>query len=345
MDRRHRIPVVIVALAAIVTSAFAQAPKPAVPAPGAADVRRIQESEARKSDERTLAYLARFRAALVARFGPDPKLTMLTVSEVEGTALVVTGAEPPEFVIWQEGKWFDTQGRELKPWATPEVAAANAFPLSLLRESAIRAAMQEWRRSPAQATDFLGDLGVGYDPRGQRVVVRHTASSMTEMQMKLFTYDPQTGQRITIVGPVRKTQDPRPDIEQALIALRDAAPGRRLGSVHIARSEVVFVFTDRTTLRFDVAYELAPGDRDEFAAVCAEGFAEADVDWSRIAELPREAVARANLDAEDIPFASFDVDRGRSCGPVVVEVAFDNYRAPKPRVRFDARGAFLGKAR
>ncbi len=337
------LPVLTIAVVLAATShAGAQAPK--VPASAPADVRRIQESEARKSDERTLAYLARFRAVLVERFGPDPKLTMLAVSEVEGSALVLTGSGPPEYVIWQEGKWLDTRNRQLKPWATAEIAAANAFALSQLREAAVRKAMQDWRRTPAQAADFLGNLSVGYDPRGKRVLVRHEAGSMTTVQFRQFTYDPQTGQRMEIVAPVKKTDDLRPDLEQGLIALRDVAPQKRLGSVRIARREIVFVLADRSTFRFDTAFELASAERDEYAAVCPEGFAEADVAWKRVPELPRDAVARTDLDAEDIPHASFVIDRGRNCGPLVIEVVFENYQAPKPRVRFDARGTYVGKS-
>lgn len=341
MARPPRLALYLAALALVYAGgAAAQAAK----APSPAEIRSIQASEAKKADERTLAYLAGFRAALIARFGADPKLTMLVVSETEGTALVVTGAGTPEFVIWQQGKWLGTDGRQLKPWATAQVAAANPFPLSQVRDAALRSAMQEWRRAPEHAIDFLGDISVGYDPRAKIVLVRHMSASMTTGKLGQFTYDPQTGRRIEVVAPVRKTDDLRPDVDQALIALRDAAPQKRLGTVRIARNEIVFVLADRATYRFDAAYELAPGERDDYAAVCADGFAETDVAWSRVPDLPRDAIARTDLDAEDIPHASFVVDRGRNCGPVTIEVVFDNYKAPKPRVRFDARGAYTGKS-
>jgi hypothetical protein len=65
---------------------------------------------------------------------------------------------------------------------------------------------------------------------------------------------------------------------------------------------------------------------------------------ARLPELPRDAVARTRLDAEDAAHATFTIDRGRNCGPVTIEVAFGNYQAPEPRVRFDARGGYLGKS-
>ena len=331
-----------VAVAFVLTGGGALAQPAKAPSP--AEIRRIQETEARRADERTLAYLTTFKAALVARFGADPKLLMLVVSEVEGTALVVTGAGAPEFVIWQQGKWLGTDGRQLKPWAPAAVATANAFPLSKVRDSALRGAMQAWRRAPEHATDFLGDISVGYDPRARMVVARHMTGSMSTGGLGQFVYDPESGRRIEIVGPVRKTDDLRNDVEQGLIALRDAAPARRLGAVRIARGEIVFVLDDRATFRFDTAYELNAGERDEYAAVCPGGFAETDVAWTRVPELPRDAIARTDLDAEDIPHASFVIDRGRACGPIIVEVVFDNYKAPKPRVRFDARGAYVGKS-
>ena len=97
----------------------------------AQDVRAIQIREAQKADERTLAYLARFRAALIEKFGGDPLLSMLVVTENEGKALVhAQPAGPAQFVIFQEGKWHPTDGRELKPWAPAADPAAARFPLS-----------------------------------------------------------------------------------------------------------------------------------------------------------------------------------------------------------------------
>ena len=82
----------------------------------------IQVSEARRTDERFLAYISRFKAALVAREGGDPLLLMFECSENEGQALVVRGpGAPPDHLIWQEGKWITTEGRQLRPWAVRDV--------------------------------------------------------------------------------------------------------------------------------------------------------------------------------------------------------------------------------
>ncbi len=35
------------------------------------------------------------------------------------------------------------------------------------------------------------------------------------------------------------------------------------------------------------------------------------------------------------------IDRPRDCGGLVIEVFYDNYRAPQPWVRFDPRGRLL----
>ena len=83
---------------------------------------------------------------------------MLTVSEVEGTALVQRSAAAlPESVILRGDRWMSTDARQLKPWAPPAVAAANAFPLSIVRGEAIRSWLDLWRKMPGQVTDFVGE--------------------------------------------------------------------------------------------------------------------------------------------------------------------------------------------
>jgi hypothetical protein len=315
------------------------------------ETRRIQESEARKADERTLAYLARFKAALAERFGADPRVSMLVVSEVEGEALVHASAGDPDFVIWQEGRWISTDGRQLKPWATPQVAAANAFPVSRIREAALREAMREYRRDPAKSTDFLGEFTVGYEPAVAQVVVKQTSASLTTGKLAVFAFDPSTGKRIDLVlaaakaAPIIKSDDLRNDIDPALAALRQAVPQTRLASIEIAKTGIRFMLVDRLAYRFDRAFALNLESADDGTAFCADGFMESDITWSRIADLPKNAVASTDLDEEDIPHARYVIDRGlRSCGPIVVEIVFDNYQIPKPRVRFDARGRYVGKS-
>lgn len=46
-----------------------------------------------------------------------PLLSMLAFSENEGEALVHAGPDAPaEHVIFKDGKWIGTDGRQLKPW-------------------------------------------------------------------------------------------------------------------------------------------------------------------------------------------------------------------------------------
>ena len=159
-----------------------------------ADVVAIQAREARNADNRTLAALERFRAALVARYGADPRLTMLTISEVEGAALVQRSTIAlPEFVILRGDRWMSTEARQLKPWASPADAAANAFPLSAVRGDAIRAWLDLWRKMPGQTTDFVGEYGVGYEPALSRLVVRATVASMTTGKFTQHAFDAGTG--------------------------------------------------------------------------------------------------------------------------------------------------------
>ena len=168
-----------------------------------ADVVAIQAREARNADQRTIAALERFRAALVARFGADPALTMLDVSENEGEALVLrAGTGAPEHVIWQGERWIGTENRQLRAWAAERVAAANAFPLSSVRAAAMRAWLASWRKVPAQATDFVAGYQVGFDPAAGRVVVRTRVGSLSTGRLSQQTFDPATG--APLAPPVAK---------------------------------------------------------------------------------------------------------------------------------------------
>ena len=62
-------------------------------------------------------------------------------------------------------------------------------------------------------------------------------------------------------------------------------------------------------------------------------------------EFARLAVVNGRLDEEDEVHARFTVDRSRDCGPVEIEVVFDNYNLPQPWVKFDANGRYKGKSR
>ena len=165
----------------------------------AADVAAIQAREARNADARTLAALERYRAALVGRFGGDPKLTMLEWGETEGAALVVVPGGATSFVIRQGDEWKSTENRKLVPWAEPATASARAFPLSSVRPAAIRAWLDAWRAVPGQATDFVTRYSIGYDPALGRVAFRALVGSMATGKLTLVAFDPADGRTI---GPV-----------------------------------------------------------------------------------------------------------------------------------------------
>src|SRR4029453_5868686 len=114
------------------------------------------------ADRRTLAALEHFRRALVARYGGDPMLLMLAISETEGGALVARPAPAaPELALLQGDHWIPTGGRELRPWSGK--AEARAFALSSLRTAPIQAWLDRWRAQPGHATDFVADYTVGHD--------------------------------------------------------------------------------------------------------------------------------------------------------------------------------------
>ena len=154
-----------------------------------ADVAAIQAREARNADARTLAALERFRQALVKRYGGDPSLTMLEFGETEGEALVVRPGGPSEHVIWQGERWISTEGRQLKPWASPAIAATHAFALSSVKAEPIRAWLDAWRKAPGQATDFVTGYAIGYDPARSRIAVRATVGSMTTGRLSQQSFD------------------------------------------------------------------------------------------------------------------------------------------------------------
>lgn len=171
-------------------SAFAQAN----------DVAATQAREARNADARTLAALERTRQALVARFGADPKLTMLEWGETESAALVVVPGGATSFVIRQGDEWKSTENRKLEPWAEPATAAAKAFPLSSVRPAAIRAWLDAWRATPGHANDFVTRYSIGYDPALGRVAFRALVGSMATGKLALVAFDPVDGRTI---GPVK----------------------------------------------------------------------------------------------------------------------------------------------
>lgn len=317
-----------------------------------ADVAAIQAREARNADTRTLAALERFRAALVARFGADPMLTMLAWSETEGSALVLKPGGATEFVIRQGDEWKSTANRKLDPWAPPAVAAANAFKLSSVKAAPIRAWLDAWRRAPGQSTDFVTGYAVGYDPAAGTLVVRTRVGSMTTGKLEERRFDAASGGAIAVAAAPRpvpeslraapkRSDDLRRDIGPALAALRKEAPTTRLGAVRMSRKEIAFTMADRSTWTFGGTHRLEAGRPYDGSFLCEQGWLEGEVDWTKLPELPRNGVLAAGLDDEDAAHARFTIDRPRDCGPIAIEVTYDNYKIPQPWARFDARGRFL----
>jgi hypothetical protein len=336
--------------------AAALVPLAAMPARAqTADVAAIQAREARNADERTLAALERFRRALVERYGGDARLAMLEFGESEAAALVLASpGAAPAFVIWRGDRFVGTGHRKFVPWASPEVAAANAFAVSSVRAASFRTWQDAWRRSPGQATDFMMKYEVGYDPAAGRVVVRATVGSLTTGRMTEQRFDPASGAPIAIAAAApapapkaapRRSDDLRADVALALAALRREVPATRLGSVRVARREIAFTLADRSTWRFDAAHALVPGPRYDGAFLCEQGWDEGEVDWTKLGALPRNGVLAAGLDDGDERHARFVIDRPRDCGSLVIEVFYDNYRPPQPWARFDPQGRFLRSSR
>ena len=331
------------AILALAIAAFAAAQTP--------DVAAIQAREARNADTRTLAALERFRQALAVRYPGDPRLTMLEFGESEATALVLTSpASPPEFVIWRGDRWIGTENRKLEPWARPDVAAANAFPLSSLRAPPFRAWQDAWRRHPGQATDFFMKYAIGYDPAAGRVVVRATVGSMTTGRIAEQRFDPSSGAPVALAAAApppapkaapRRSDDLRRDVGIAITALRREVPATRMGAVRVTAREITFTLADRSTWRFDATHTLTPGPLYDGSFLCEQGWTESDVDWGTLEVLPRNGVLAAGLGDDAEQHARFVIDRPRDCSGLAIEVFYDNYRAPQPWVRFDPRGRLL----
>jgi hypothetical protein len=178
----------------------------ALPSAQAQDVRAIQAREARHADERTLAYLERFRSALIARAGADPLLSTLVVDEQEGQALVHASRDAPaEHVIYQQGAWISTDGRQLRPWASAADPAVARFPLSAVKTAFVRDRMNAHRTEPKRATDFLGPLRVGYVGRPvDLLLLEMQVASMTTLGFTAVRFDLATGALVDVAAALRK---------------------------------------------------------------------------------------------------------------------------------------------
>jgi hypothetical protein len=193
----------------------------------AQDIRAIQAREAQKADERTLAYLARFKAALIAKSGTDPQLTMLEWSENEAQALVVDAGGHVAHVIWQEGKWIGTDGRQLKPWAPAAPAASQRFALSAVREEMVRDKLRAHRAQPKHGTDFLGPVRVGYFAKPfDRQIVEIQVLSLTGGGMSAIQFDLATGASLDVDGAISAAKAEKAAKAKAQAAPPKAAPAK-----------------------------------------------------------------------------------------------------------------------
>ena len=333
----------------------------------AQDTRAIQFREAQRTDERTFAYFAKFRAALVARFGADPLLSMLVFSESEGEALVhqAPGA-PAEHVIFQGGQWIGTDGRQLKAWAPDADPAVARFRLSAVKEPMLREKFRAHRAQPAKATDHLGGVKIGYfGAPFNRLMAEVTVGSMTTFGLSVIAFDLGSGQALDVDAAIADARTQRAAAQEKEAAAERAAAQRnlrdeivavlaqfrrevgpaRLMAVWIAPKRVTFIQADRAVVDYDrrgtFTRRKDPYDR---IWLCAEGFDDAEIDWTGFPTLIEKAMLARNLDEEDRAHAEISVERPRECAPTEIEVRFANYKTPRPSVTFDAKGRLM-KAR
>ena len=336
------------------------------PAP-AQDARAIQVSEARKADDRTLAYFYTFRAALVAKFGGDPLLSKLVWSEVEGEALVHASAgTPAEFVIYQTGQWIPTAGRQLKPWAPDADPSVSQFRLSAVTDKFVRERFRAHRTKASQATDNLGPVTVGYfGAPFNRLILEYQVASMSTAGLTMASFDLATGAPLDVTGAMAAAHAQREEARRtefeaekaarqrnlvkevpATLALfrKDIGPAR-LVAVWIKRDKFTFVQGDKVIVDYDQRgrFSRRPGAFDS-VWLCTGGFDDREVDWNNFAALIEAAMRARNLDEEDRDYAEIAIERPRDCVPTTIEIKFGNYKSPQPRVTFDAAGRLV-KAR
>src|SRR5687767_3068698 len=334
------------------------------PAANAQDVRAIQAREAQKTDERTLAYLARFRSALTERFGADPLLSALVFSENEGTALVhADSAAPAQFVIFQEGKWIGTDGRELKPWAPNADPAIARFRLSRVTDAFIRERFRAHRAVAARASDHLSPIRVGYFGKPfDRMIMEVQVLSLSRFGMSTAAYDLATGASLDVDAAIADARSQREAAAKKDAAEAKAAAQRnlvreaptilaqyrkemgttRLMAVWIERQRVTFIQTDNAVVDYDRRGRFSRrASAYDSGWLCVEGFDDREVDWAGFAMLIEKAMLARNLDEEDREHARIDVERQRGCAPTTIEVKFTNYKTPWPFAVFDASGRLV----
>lgn len=333
---------------------------------GAQDTRAIQIREAQRTDERTFAYLAQFKAALVARFGADPLLSMLKFDEQEGQALVhATPAGPAEHVIFQTGKWISTDGRQFKPWAPDADPSIARFRLSAVREASLRDKFKAHRAKAANAADHMGAVTIGYfgNPFNRTIVeIGVVSMASSAFRMSVIAFDFTTGQQLDVDAAIAQAKaqneaaqakfaaarkeaekrDLRKEMPDVVAAYRrDVGTGRLMG-LWVARGKVTFIQSDGLMTDYDRLGAFKKREsRYDSIWMCRDGFDEREIDWAGFPTLVEKAMLAGSLDEEDRDHAEFSIERPRECGPVTIEVKFANYKSPQPASAFDAKGRLL----
>ena len=334
-------------------------------AAAAQDTRTIQIREAARTDDRTFAYFAQFKAALIARFGADPLLSMLKFDEQEGQALVhATPTGPAEHVIFQTGKWISTDGRQFRAWAPDAEPAVARFRLSAVREAMLRDRFKAHRAQPSKAADHLSPVTIGYfgTPFNRMIVEVSVVSTGSSFKMSVIAFDFATGQQLDVEAAIAQVKaqreaeqvkrtaarkeaekrDLRNEVSTVVAAYRRDVGAARLMAIRIARDQITFIQGDGDITDYDRlgAFKKRPNKYDS-VFLCRDGFDEREIDWSGFPTLVEKAMLARSLDEEDRDHAAFSVERPRECEPMVIEVRFTNYKSPQPTAVFDARGRLV----
>src|SRR4030095_3020681 len=242
---------------------------------GAQDTRTIQIREAQRTDDRTFAYFAQFKAALIARFGADPVLSMLKFDEQEGQALVhASPTGPAEHVIFQTGKWISTDGRQLKAWAPDAEPSVARFRLSAVREAWLRDKFKAHRAQAAKAADYLSPVTIGYfgNPFNRMMVEIGVVSMATSaFKMSVIAFDFTTGQQLDVDAAIAQVKsqreaeqakrtaarqeaekrDPRKEVPAVLAAYRRDIGTARLMGIWIERDTITLIQSDGMMTDYD----------------------------------------------------------------------------------------------
>ena len=181
-------------------------------APGAhaQDVREIQRQEALRAQVRVFDGYARFRTALIARFGSDPWLSALRTREGESEALVHAdaGAEAVH-VIWRDGSWLDAPShRRLEPWGRRLPAEARRFRLSSVDVALWQRKLAERRAAPAHAADFVREVTVAWFGAPFDTIAIDIGLAGVVFSLESIVFDLE-GRMLDVQGAIAKARERR----------------------------------------------------------------------------------------------------------------------------------------